>query len=233
LTAIDGANQERSGATLGRRLLRVPVLTVVLVAGLTVVALWSRDRQTPGAVDAERREECAYLAAERALTERARDPDWVAPSPAPIAEACDGGEDASGARWDLYWRNAVAPLAVSIDSWSEDYPRGDEVPIGVTVINDTARPESADLRLLAVGGDGAVIASSRLQRLEAPARSRAATSLTVRIPNSGPYLLAAELRPRNPALEAVWSRRKIGFASAGAVIPDPPFKSACCSGGGD
>lgn len=215
--------------SLRQRLLQAPTLSVLLVVGVIVAALVSRQRAGGGA---EERESCAYLTAEAALTGRARDPDWRMPSPARIAETCVGEGVASGERWDLYWQSALAPLAVSIDSWGEDYPRGDEVEIGVTVINDTEDTQNADVSLLAVAPDGGVLASSRLQRVEVAAQSRAGISLTVRIPNSGPYLLTAELRPRNPELEPVWSRRKIGFAGPGAPIPDPPFDSTCCSGAG-
>lgn len=215
------------------RLLRSPLLTLVLIAGLVGFALLARRAPQDRTATGSDREGCAYLAAETALSERARAVDWPTPTPARIAELCGGDAAiAAGERWDLYWRSAGAPLAVSIDSWDEDHARGDEVAIGVTVINDTANAEHADLRLLAVGVDGAVTASSRLERLEAPARDRVALSLSVRIPNDGPYQLAAELRPRSPELQTVWSRRKIGFAGPGAAVPDPPFENACCATGG-
>ena len=47
-------------------------------------------------------------------------------------------------------------------------------------------------------------------------------SVSIRMPDLPRFVLFARLRPRNPARPTVFDRRKIGYPSPGAAIPDAP-----------
>lgn len=188
----------------------------------------------------EAAESHAYLAAERLLRLRALGiaaAAWEAVCRLPEGQGALSDEEvasaslASNLRWELYSIGAQAPVAVSIDSWREDLPRGTPARLSVTLINDTDGEEPVDLRLHAVLADGSIGASSRMHRETIPAGGRVPVSLEMMIPNAPEFVLVAEAKVRNPFHPSALSRRKIGFPGAGAAIPDPPYRTACCQVG--
>lgn len=182
----------------------------------------------------------AYLAAERLLRLRALAIDagtWEATCRLPNGGTASSDEAAAAAalagnpRWRLYSIGAHAPVAVSIDSWREDLPRGSSSRLSVTLINDTDSAEPVDLRLHAVLADGSIGASSRIHRETIPPGGRVPVAVEIMIPNAPEFVLVAEAKVRNPLHPSALSRRKIGFPGPGAAIPDPPYRTACCQVG--
>jgi len=228
----------RGPTTLRRRLLEAPVLSVVLIAAVIAAAVSSQPGAGSPAATAVGVEGHAYASAARVLLYRSRGAGIAEWDPV-CRDTADARQDQSseegtvGAladndRWALYGPSALAPLAVSIDSWREDMPRGVSVPVDVTVINDTHRAETVDVRVHAVLPNGELVDSSRMHRETAPALDRISLKVELALPEGTPFLLIAEMKARNPDHPTVWSRRKIGFADPGAAIPDPPFRSVCC-----
>jgi hypothetical protein len=127
-------------------------------------------------------------------------------------------------RWKEYAFNAFAPLGVYLNTWRDRYPPNAEAAIPVRVINDFGDPKTADLRVMAVGMAGDVLAASPPRTIVVPAFGVADQQFSLPMPAVEKYMLFAELRPADPSLPTVWSRRKIGFANAGEAGPAPPVK---------
>jgi len=141
---------------------------------------------------------------------------------------CEASIDPRADLSGRYADNALAPLAVSVLSWREDYERGGEARLDVGIVNDTARAQSIDLRMFAVLPDGKVASASALRRLSLAAGGREIAGFSLEVPRQRSFVLVAEGKPQSPWLEVVRSYRKIGFGSPAAAIPTPPFESSCC-----
>jgi hypothetical protein len=228
-----------TGSTLlRRRVLEAPVLSALLIAAVIAAAVSSQPDAGAPAATAVGLEGHAYSTAARVLLYRSRgaaSAEWDPVCRETASARRDQSREDSAAaalapseRWAVYGPSALAPLAVSIDSWREDMRRGVSVAFDLTVINDTHRGETVDVRLHAVLPNGDLVDSSRLHRETAPALDRIPLKVELALPEGTPFLLIAEMKARNPDHLTVWSRRKIGFADPGAAIPDPPFRSVCC-----
>jgi hypothetical protein len=68
-------------------------------------------------------------------------------------------------RWIEYARNAFAPIAVYIDSWEDDYPRGNPATVDLLSWNDTPVTQPVELRLLTVLPTGAIASISEPQSI--------------------------------------------------------------------
>ncbi len=227
--------------TLLGRLLKSPILSALLITAVIAAAVSSPSGEELAADAIVDREAHAYSSAARVLLFRLKGLDttaWESVCPVESRPPSDLSDEAVAARalayndrWSVYGLSANAPLAVSIDSWREDMPRGESTALEVVVLNDTHRSELVDVRLHAVRPDGELIESSRMHRETVPALSQARLSLQLTIPEDPAFLLVAELKARNPVHPTVWQRRKIGFEGPGAATPDPPYRSACCKVG--
>jgi hypothetical protein len=125
-------------------------------------------------------------------------------------------------RWKNYAFNAFAPLGVYLNTWAESYPPNVEAALPVRVINDLQTPEKAELKVAAVGMDGAVLAVSAPQFITVAALGVADYRFLLRMPAASAYILFAELKPKDHSQPTVWSRRKIGFKNLGQPGPAPP-----------
>lgn len=123
-------------------------------------------------------------------------------------------------RWLEYARNAFSEVGIYLDSWRESYPPG-EIAVPIVALNDTAEARVVGLRAFAVAPDGSILAES--ERIERMLEPDSATSLEIPLlsPLADRFVLYAELTRESG--EKVWSRRKVGHAHPGVLIPDPPF----------
>ncbi len=205
---------------------------VLLVSALIVVAVPCAPVSAEDGSDAS--EWLSYVSFERIAEDRARDRFagferlQSTRSRSIFRAACEASIDPRADLSGRYADNALAPLAVSVLSWREDYQRGGEARIDVGIANDSVRAQSIDLRLFAVLPDGKVASASALRRLSVAAAGREVVALSLEVPRQRSFVLVAEGKPQSPWLEVVRSYRKIGFSSPAAAIPRPPFDSSCC-----
>jgi len=126
-------------------------------------------------------------------------------------------------RWIEYARNAFAPIAVYIDSWEDDYPRGSPTAVRVLAWNDTPLSQPVALRLLTVLPTGQIASASEPRSITLRPLAVESLSLEIDMPDTARYVLYAQITPLGGDAPTVWSRRKVGYEHIGQPIPDPPF----------
>lgn len=125
-------------------------------------------------------------------------------------------------RWARYAADAFAPVGLFLDFWDE-HPTAGPTSVPLRLISDLPEAVSADVEILAVDLDGAIVARSAPHEVEIEALGEIDLELPLTIPALHRWVLFGVVAPRHDVAPTAWSRRKVGFTHLGEPIPDPPF----------
>ncbi len=121
-------------------------------------------------------------------------------------------------RWHEYSRNVWSPVAVYIDKWEDEYPRGRTAAVPLVLINDLPQAAALEVRLSIADANGAVLSRSSPVELTLDALGQAALELDIDVPTAAAFVLWAHLRVDETEM---CDRRKVGYPHVDVPVTAP------------